>query len=53
MLLQLGRTDEARVAFDQAIARANSPAEAAHIRSQIDRLQKDSAGPRTVSTASS
>jgi RNA polymerase sigma-70 factor (ECF subfamily) len=38
LLLQLGRHDEARVAFDRALALANSPAEAAHIRSQIDRL---------------
>ena len=38
LLLQLGRQDEARVAFDRALALANSPAEAAHIRSQIDRL---------------
>jgi RNA polymerase sigma-70 factor (ECF subfamily) len=38
LLLQLGRTDEARVAFDRALALAGSPAEAAHIRLQIDRL---------------
>ena len=42
LLLQLGRTREARVAFDQAIARANSAAEAAHIRKQLDRLERDS-----------
>jgi predicted RNA polymerase sigma factor len=35
---QLGRTEEARVAFDRAIALANTPAEAAHIREQLDRL---------------
>jgi RNA polymerase sigma-70 factor (ECF subfamily) len=40
MLQQLGRNDEARVAFDRAIALANNAAEAAHIRSQLDRLQK-------------
>jgi len=40
LLLQLGRADEARVAFDRALALANSPAEAAHIRMQIDRLMK-------------
>ena len=40
LLLQLGRHGEARVAFDRALALANSPAEAAHIRSQIDRLTK-------------
>lgn len=37
-LLELGRNEEARVAFDRAIALANTPAEAAHIRSQIERL---------------
>lgn len=37
-LLDLGRKDEARVAFDRAIALANTPAEAAYIRQQIDRL---------------
>jgi RNA polymerase sigma-70 factor (ECF subfamily) len=37
-LLELGRKDEARVAFDRAIALANTPAEAAYIRQQIDRL---------------
>lgn len=41
LLLQLGRHDEARVAFDRALALANSPAEAAHIRSQIDRLTQN------------
>jgi RNA polymerase sigma-70 factor (ECF subfamily) len=37
-LKELGRGEEARAAFDRAIALANTPAEAAHIRSQIDRL---------------
>jgi RNA polymerase sigma-70 factor (ECF subfamily) len=37
-LLQLGRADEARAAFNRAIALANTPAEAAHIRMQIDRF---------------
>lgn len=37
-LKQLGRTEEARVAFDRAIALANTPAEAAHIRTEIERL---------------
>jgi RNA polymerase sigma-70 factor (ECF subfamily) len=37
-LLQLGRNQEARTAFDRAIALANSPAEAAHIRCHLDRL---------------
>ena len=40
-LLQLGREDEARVAFDRAISLANTAAEAAHIRGQIDRLTAD------------
>ena len=40
LLLQLGRREEARIAFDQAIARANTVAEAAHIRMQLDRLAK-------------
>jgi RNA polymerase sigma-70 factor (ECF subfamily) len=40
-LLQLGRTDEARVAFDQAIALANTPAQAAHIRQHLDRAMRE------------
>jgi RNA polymerase sigma-70 factor (ECF subfamily) len=40
LLLQLGRGEEARVAFDRAIALAHTPAEAAHIRMQLDRLAK-------------
>jgi RNA polymerase sigma-70 factor (ECF subfamily) len=42
LLLQLGRPDEARVALGQAIALANTPAEAAHIRMHLDRLVKES-----------
>ena len=42
LLLQLGRGDEARVAFDRAIALANTPAEASHIRQHLDRLIRDS-----------
>jgi len=41
LLTQLGRSDEARVAFNRAIALANTAAEAAHIRLHLDRLQKD------------
>jgi RNA polymerase sigma-70 factor (ECF subfamily) len=41
-LLQLGRTGEARVAFDRAIALAHTAAEAAHIRLHLDRLAKES-----------
>jgi RNA polymerase sigma-70 factor, ECF subfamily len=40
-LLELGRAEEARVAFDRAIALANTPAEAAHIRTRIDHLIGD------------
>jgi RNA polymerase sigma-70 factor (ECF subfamily) len=42
-LLQLGRNAEAKEAFDRAISLANTAAEAAHIRSQIDRLTADAA----------
>jgi RNA polymerase sigma-70 factor (ECF subfamily) len=42
-LMQLDRNDEARVAFDRAIALANTSAEAAHIRMHLDRLMRDSA----------
>jgi RNA polymerase sigma-70 factor (ECF subfamily) len=46
-LMQLGRNDEARVAFDRAIALANTTAEAAHIRMHLDRLIRDSAAQTT------
>lgn len=39
-LHELGRTDEARIAFDKAIALAHTPAQAAHIRLHLDRLLK-------------
>jgi RNA polymerase sigma-70 factor (ECF subfamily) len=39
-LHELGRTEEARVAFDKAIALAHTPAQAAHIRQHLDRLLK-------------
>ena len=42
-LLQLGRTDEARIAFDRAIALANTPAQATHIRQHLDRLTRENA----------
>lgn len=38
LLLQLGRKTEAREAFTRAIALANTPAEADHIRTHLDRL---------------
>jgi len=40
-LLQMGREIDARAAFDRAIALANTPAEAAHIRMHLDRLARD------------
>ncbi|RAK62136.1 RNA polymerase sigma factor [Phenylobacterium kunshanense] len=44
--LELGRSEAARTAFDKAIALANTPAEAAHIRQHLDRLQSEHArGP--------
>jgi RNA polymerase sigma-70 factor, ECF subfamily len=51
LLLQLGRTEEARVAFDRAIALAHTAAEAAHIRMHIDRLIGD-IDPRAAAAAS-
>ena len=42
-LMEIGRNDEAREAFDRAIALANTAAEAAHIRMHLDRLQKEGA----------
>lgn len=42
LLLQLGRRDEAREAFDRAIALAHTAAEAAHIRMHLDRLMAES-----------
>jgi RNA polymerase sigma-70 factor (ECF subfamily) len=38
LLMQLGRNDAARIAFDQAIALAETPAQAAHIRRHLDQL---------------
>ena len=46
LLLQLDRRDEARVAFDRAIALARTAAEAAHIRMHLDRALADSATAR-------
>src|SRR3954467_10011121 len=40
-LLQLGRNQDARTAFDRAISLANTPAEAAHIRRHLDRLTQE------------
>ena len=38
LLQELGRSGDAHVAFDRAIALANTPAEAAYIRTRIDQL---------------
>jgi RNA polymerase sigma-70 factor (ECF subfamily) len=43
LLQQLDRRAEARQAFDQAMALANTPAEAAHIRQHLDHLGKENA----------
>jgi RNA polymerase sigma-70 factor (ECF subfamily) len=40
-LKELGRTKDAREAFNRAIALANTPAEAAHIRQHLDSLSGD------------
>lgn len=45
LLTELGRTREARAAFEKAISIANTPAEAAHIRRHLDSLQKDAGAP--------
>ncbi|WP_439816654.1 RNA polymerase sigma factor [Zavarzinia sp. CC-PAN008] len=39
--MQLGNVVEARQAFDRAIALARTPAEAAHIRQHLDRLERE------------
>ncbi|MFG1413820.1 RNA polymerase sigma factor [Xanthobacter sp. VTT E-85241] len=49
LLSDLGRTEEARIAFGQAIALASSAAEAAHIRQHLDRLQRESEKPSHAS----
>jgi len=43
LLKKLGRNEEARIAFDRAIALANTAAEAAHIRMHLDQLAQTSA----------
>jgi RNA polymerase sigma-70 factor (ECF subfamily) len=47
LLIEQGRAEDARAAFSRAIALANTPAEAAHIRLHLDRLIKNSAPRRT------
>jgi RNA polymerase sigma-70 factor (ECF subfamily) len=51
-LVQLGRKEEARTAFDRAIALAHTPAEAAHIRVQLDRLAAGAEACRSKHEAS-
>ncbi|HXI99971.1 MAG TPA: RNA polymerase sigma factor, partial [Micropepsaceae bacterium] len=41
LLRDLGRSEQARETYNRAIALANTAAEAAHIRSQLDRLMSD------------
>jgi RNA polymerase sigma-70 factor (ECF subfamily) len=41
LLQQLGREEEARIAFGQAIALATSSSEASHIRRHLDRLMQE------------
>jgi len=41
LLMKIGRTSEAREAFNRAISLANTAAEAAHIRMHLDRLAQD------------
>jgi RNA polymerase sigma-70 factor (ECF subfamily) len=52
LLMQDGHGREACEAFGKAISLANTPAEAAHIRLQLDRLQKDGAAPKPTKAAS-
>ena len=46
LLMQLGQNQAACMAFDRAIALANTPAEAAHIRMHLDRLKLDGTAKR-------
>lgn len=46
LLKQLGRHSEARAAFDQAVSLANTPAEAAHIRAEIESLASEKSARR-------
>ncbi|HEY6257835.1 MAG TPA: RNA polymerase sigma factor [Xanthobacteraceae bacterium] len=50
-LMQLGRAEEARLAFGRAIGLAHTAAEAAHIRMHLDRLMRDSAPDGQVGAA--
>ena len=48
LLMQLGRAAEARDAFNQAIALATTPAQAAHIRQHLDQLAMAASAPRSI-----
>ena len=50
LLLELGRRDEARRAFDRAISLATSAADAAHIRMHIDRIEQAQRAQRGASS---
>ncbi|MDN5927359.1 MAG: RNA polymerase sigma factor [Hyphomicrobiales bacterium] len=52
LLMQGGYGREACEAFGKAISLANTPAEAAHIRLQLDRLQKDGGAQKPAKAAS-
>ena len=52
LLMQLGRRQEARAAFDRAISLANTAAEAAHIRMHLDRLAAEPAPGKAPAKAS-
>jgi RNA polymerase sigma-70 factor (ECF subfamily) len=52
LLLQLQRPGEAHAAFDRAIALAADPAQAAHIRGQLDRLSRDVSSGRAQNSTS-
>jgi RNA polymerase sigma-70 factor, ECF subfamily len=45
LLKELGRTEDAREAFERALALSNTPAEADHIKMQIDQLTKPGKAP--------
>jgi RNA polymerase sigma-70 factor, ECF subfamily len=51
LLLQLDRQEDARIAFDHAIALANTAAEAAHIRMHLDKLMSGTKDKKPVRAA--
>ncbi|MDB5597671.1 MAG: hypothetical protein JWM36_4632 [Hyphomicrobiales bacterium] len=50
LLAQMGEAAQAREAFAKAIALARTPAQAAHIRTQIERLQADATDTKRCAT---